>query len=357
MVKTRMNYSVEIFTGQEAQAWDAYVHQHRYGSYCHLSGWKTVVERAYGRPTYYWLCRDSCGRLVGLLPSVHIKHFLFGNSLVSMPYLDIGGILADNPEIQAKLLLEAKKFAASLHIPQVELRQSWADPPADDDKNRLPPGFNKVQMILALPANSELLFKGFKHYNDIRREVRKAAKSGLRFVAGGVDLLDSFYEVFAINMRNLGTPVHSRSFFDQIIRGFKARCEVGVTYLDSKPLAAGIIFYHRNMVSFPFAVSLRSHNLLKPFPLLKWEFLKKACDLGYEFADFGRSTIDSGPYRFKLRWGAKPFPLHWQVIELGQGTHIMETRSKFSLFSKLWQRLPITVTKIIGPSLRKYISL
>jgi len=39
-------------------------------------------------------------------------------------------------------------------------------------------------------------------------------------VAGHLELLDGFYEVFARNMRDLGTPVYAKNFFHNILEAF-----------------------------------------------------------------------------------------------------------------------------------------
>jgi serine/alanine adding enzyme len=349
-------YQVEIYQIENFASWDAYVLQHRSGRYFHLSGWKTVIEQAYGRPTYYWVCRDSGGHIVGLLPTVHIKHFLFGNALVSMPYLDGGGILADNPEICQRMVQEAIELAVARNIPQIELRHFDAEQGAGNSSLEELVS-DKVQMMVPLLESSELLLKGFQNKNKIRTVIRKAEKLGLRFEWGGSEKLDDFYKVFAFNMRDLGTPVHSRAFFEWVWRVFHDYCRVGIVYLESRPIASGIIFCHCDIVSFPFGGSLRSHNHLNPFPFLVWKFLQLGCDQGYKFFDFGRSSIHSGPYKFKERWGAQPQALHWQYVKLGRGKNIIESRGKFSIFSKIWQKLPIPITNLIGPTLRRYISL
>jgi serine/alanine adding enzyme len=351
-----MGYVVERFQAKDAVAWDEYVKQHNAGNYCHLSGWQTVIDRAYGRSTHFWMCCEAEGRIAGLLPTVHLKHPLFGNSLVSMPYLDGGGILADNPEVCRELLASTKESAASSNIPFIELRHSPAKSyPCEGQTQELPT--DKVQMIISLPDDPDLLFKGFQNKNKVRTIVRKAVKLGLRLVLGGEELLQDFYQIFAMNQRELGTPVHSRRFFARIQEVFKDYCQIGVVYMDSVPIAAGIIFCFKDRVSFPWGGSLKSHHNLNPFPFLVWELLKFSCEGGYKLFDFGRSSLDSGPYKFKSRWGAQPYPLHWQQVRLNPGMTIMESRSKFSLFTKIWRKLPLPVTIWFGPALRKFISL
>jgi hypothetical protein len=50
---------------------------------------------------------DSIGEsttVVGILPLVHIRHWLFGNSLVSMPFCDAGGVLATDAVVERMLV-------------------------------------------------------------------------------------------------------------------------------------------------------------------------------------------------------------------------------------------------------------
>ena len=87
--------------------------------------------------------------------------------------------------------------------------------------------------------------------------------------------------------------------------------------------------------------------------------LEYACDNGYKYFDFGRSTPDEGTYKFKKQWGATPQPLHWYDISLtGKPAPEKETeKSKFSRAIQYWQKLPVSVTGFLGPMIRKHIGL
>ena len=56
---------------------------------------------------------------------------------------------------------------------------------------------------------------------------------------------------------------------------------------------------------------------------------------------------------------AKPNPLHWHYISIKGKSADTETseKSKFEKAINLWQKLPVSVTKIIGPMIRKHIEL
>jgi serine/alanine adding enzyme len=351
-----LNPQVELFQGSGRQAWDDYVLQHDQGTLYHLSGWQQVISLAYKRPTYYWWCRNSVKEVMGVLPTVHLKHPLFGNSLVSMPYLDGGGILADTSPVCRQLQEAATELAYIKSISQIELHYLYPNPVHQD----LPGGSNtaenpKVRMVLPLGGNSQELFKSFKA--KLRSQIRKPEKAGLCFAIGGLDRLDDFYQVFVANMRDLGSPVHSSLFFHRLLEAFEIRCQVGVVYHGNQPVAAGIIFQFRDFTHILWASSLRSFNHLSPNMMLYWQFLKVACDGGYKFFDFGRSTLGSGTYKFKEQWGAAARPLFWENMNFTGKMSRARTKDQFSLLIKVWQKIPVPLTKIIGPIIRRYISL
>ena len=115
----------------------------------------------------------------------------------------------------------------------------------------------------------------------------------------------------------------------------------------------------RDTLENPWASSLREYSRLSPNMLLYWTMLEYACDNGYSYFDFGRSSPDEGTYKFKKQWGAEPIPLHWHYILLNGQPIIEETseKSKFEKAIHFWKKLPVRVTKIIGPMIRKNIGL
>ena len=93
--------------------------------------------------------------------------------------------------------------------------------------------------------------------------------------------------------------------------------------------------------------------------MLYWNFLKYAADNGFKSFDFGRSTLGENTYKFKKQWGAKSIPLSWQYwVKNGDGLPDMDSNNpKFELAIKSWKKLPVGVTKLLGPRIREYIWL
>ena len=121
-----MNIQVKTIQSTDASAWDAYVLSHPNATLYHLFGWKNIIEKTYAHKTYYLIAEQQPNNpinpVIGILPLVHIKHFIFGNSLISIPFFDLGGILADNDEVEKALLSEAIKLAQKLKAKNIELR-------------------------------------------------------------------------------------------------------------------------------------------------------------------------------------------------------------------------------------------
>ncbi|MBT3806032.1 MAG: FemAB family PEP-CTERM system-associated protein [Desulfobacula sp.] len=346
-----------------SELWDKYVYDHPGGILYHLFSWKRTIEKTYGHKTYYLAAfnKNSEESLTGILPLIHLKHFIFGNSLISMPFFDMGGILADNEEIEKALLGEAIKLGKSLNVDSIELRHSRACPSFEkfDFSNPIVCTLktHKVRMLLKLPESSEILMKSFK--SKLRSQIKKPIKEGLESKIGGLELLDEFYKVFLINMRDLGSPVHSKKLLENVLEQFKEHTRILIVHKDNNPYAASIVFGFKDTLENPWSSSLQRYRRLSPNMLLYWTMLEYACDSKYKYFDFGRSTPEEGTYRFKQQWGAQPEPLHWNHIHLN-GKPVNEEaseKSRFNIAIQCWQKLPVTVTGILGPMIRKNIGL
>ena len=65
----------------DERAWDDFVRAAPGATFFHLSGWKRVIEKAFGHRTFYLMARRGPA-VVGVLPLTHVKSRLFGNSLI-----------------------------------------------------------------------------------------------------------------------------------------------------------------------------------------------------------------------------------------------------------------------------------
>ena len=336
-----------VTTHATEQEWDAFVEQSGEATGYHLWRWRRVMERAFGHRTLYLAARDG-DAIVGVLPTVIMKSWLFGRSLVSLPFVNYGGVIAVNEDVRRALLDSAAAIASEEQVTHVELRHLVR---RFDD---LPVKQHKVTMLLRLAANEADAWTALDR--KVRNQIKKAQKSGLTVENGGSELLGDFYAVFAENMRDLGTPVYSRRFFEEVLAVFPATARVFVARLAGAPVAAAITYGFRETLEVPWASALRSSRPLCANTLLYWHVMLHAIAEGRSTFDFGRSTPGDGPFQFKRQWGAEPSPLSWEYRLLkGDVPNVSPTNPKFQMAIAMWKRLPVPVATWLGPSIVRSI--
>ncbi|MGD0485616.1 MAG: FemAB family XrtA/PEP-CTERM system-associated protein [Syntrophorhabdales bacterium] len=353
--------SVRIATTGDKEAWDDYVATSPRSSAWHLWGWRKVIGKTYGHTPYYLLATDE-SKIEGVLPLFHLKSLLFGNMLVSMPFLDGGGLLTDTDDAGRSLLLEAVNIARRTGASTIELRHleppTWLAGPLPGGIPTHGPRPSKVRMLLALPGSSEVLVNSFKA--KLRSQIKRPSKEGCRAVIGGMELLDQFYRVFLVTMRDLGSPVHSKTLFVRVLQEFSGNARIFLVTKEQAPIAGSLTISLGDTVVNPWASSLRAFSALSPNMLLYWTMLEFACNNGFRFFDFGRSSPDGGTYRFKAQWGAAPVPLNWGYISLSADKSpapVTAQRNRLDRFTRYWKRLPVGLTSVLGPVIRRQISL
>jgi len=329
--------------------WDAYVERHPQATGYHSWAWRGVIERAFKHPAHYVVARDGSGVMQGVLPLVRFNSWLFGRFLVSLPFLNYGGILANHDAARRALLDAAVALARKHNSRHIELRHQGRQLPD------MPVKQHKVTMLRPLEATTDAAWKRLD--NKVRNQVRKAEKSGLVGTVGGAEFLADFYPIFARNMRDLGTPVYAQRFFEEVLEAFSDRARVFVVRKDTTPVAAGIGLTWRDTIEVPWASSLREYRQMCPNMVLYWTAIKHGVDAGLRTLDFGRSTPGGGTYQFKKQWGAEPVPLNWEYW-LREGISLPDQgpkNAKFKGLIALWKTLPLPVASWLGPRLVRHI--
>ncbi len=311
--------------------------------------WLRVLQDGLQHTPYVLLHRSNSETL-GYLPLALVKSTLFGRFLVSLPYLNRAGIAAHNAASASELLQAAVKLANDLDVRYLEMRHHAL---TLDDALITHNRDNKVRMVRVLPDSPETLFKEVGP--KVRNQIRKGEKSGLSIQWGGEILLNDFYTVFATNMRDLGTPVYSRKLFSAILQHFPEEAELAVVYQSDKPIAGALLVHddhleHSSQV--PSASCLRAYNHTNANMWMYHQLLLRAMARGSKEFDFGRSSEDSGTYRFKKQWGALPHPTIWQYHLIhGELDAARPDNPRMQRRIKMWKKLPLWMTRLIGPGI------
>lgn len=327
--------------------WDDFVTAHPLASPYHLGATRQAVHATFGHRTKYLSAFDANDHILGILPLVQLKSRLFGNFVVSMPFFNYGGVLANNLETSEKLIQAAGQWADEIGAQHIELRH------LKPIGMTLPRREDKVSFWLPLPDDVEQLWNSFKP--KVRAQIRRPAELKPKTRFGGEELLDDFYQVFAHNMRDLGTPVYGKRFFRQMLNAQGGRGRLVVVYLDRKPVGCAFLLGFRERMEIPWASTVRVTNAVGINMLMYWTVLQYAVREGYKVFDFGRCSKDSGTYRFKRQWGAKPIPLVWEYRLASEQMlpQLNPDNPKFRFLIAVWQRLPVWLTKLLGPPIVK----
>jgi FemAB-related protein (PEP-CTERM system-associated) len=336
---------VRLATRADTDRWEAFVERCPEATFFHRAGWKEVVERVFRHRAFYLVAERDAG-IVGILPLVETKSFLFGHALVSLPFCVYGGVAATDPAAVPALHAAAQALAARLGADHLELR------------NRIPrePGWPRQDLYVtfrkALVPDVEANMLAIPRKQ--RAMVRKGAKHGL---ASEIDATAArFFGLYADNMRRHGTPPQPRRYFETLLEVFGRDAEV-LTVLDpgGRPVSSVLSFYFRDEVLPYYAGDAAEARDLAANDFKYWELMRRACERGCRVFDYGRSKRGTGSFDFKKNWGFEAEPLHYEYA-LRRGGRIPEhnpLNPKYRALIALWRRLPLPVANRLGPFLAR----
>lgn len=335
---------VRDFEAGDADAWDAYVAAQPAASFFHRIGWKNVIERAFSHRCHYLLAERE-GRICGILPLVHQRSVLFGNALISIPFGVYGGVAADDDDVAAALVEQALARAHALKVDCLELRHMQKTCP-DWPRKDLYVTFRKsisgddAENLAAIPRKQ-------------RAMIRKGEKAGLSHRV--TTQIEPFYSMYAESVRNLGTPVFPKRYFRLLCEEFAADIELLVVEEQGTPVAGVMSFFHRDEVLPYYGGGTLRARAVKANDYMYWQVMRRAVARGVRVFDYGRSKTGTGSYRFKKHWGFEPEPLHYEYGLVGAHSipDVSPANPKYKLFIATWKRLPLPVSKAIGPWLAR----
>ena len=372
--------TIRFYQDIDRPFWDSYVLNHPSGTFFHLIGWKTVIEKTFHHKSYYLIAESNgnstnainstnpknsnnpsnsinpsnpinpTNQIVGILPLFSVKSYLFCKSLVSLPFAAYGGVLADDQEAADQLLDKAKEITYSGGLDYLELR-------------------NKVGGIDVLPQKELYVFFRREIFEDLesnmnaiprksRRMIRVGEKAGLTYKFGREELLPEFYKIFSRSYHRLGSPVFSMKLFKSLLRELKEQANILlVKNREGKPISSVLSFFYKDQVLPYYAGSLFEYRDLAPNDYMYWQLMKYGWENGYKLFDFGRSKVDTGSYDFKRHWGFEPEPLPYQYFlnRINGIPNLSPANPKYQKKIEMWRKMPFWATRIIGPHIVKYI--
>ena len=336
-----------VDAGNDREQWDRYVSSSARSTFCHQAGWKNIMTDVLGHESLYTAAVDDSGVWRGVLPLVRVRSVL-GHYLISLPFLNDGGPVGDSAAQQSLVehaVEEARKSGAGL----LELRAR------EDVPGPLTSSYRRVSVHLTLPSSVEELWANTLR-PKLRAQIRRPGKEGMIFRCGDGEL-DGFYAVFARNMRDLGTPVLPRAFFELGASSFGASMIFAAVYnSNGAPVAGACCLHWRDELEVTWASSLKEYNRLSPNMLLYASLMEEAIDRDVKVFNFGRSAPGSSTHRFKRQWGGQDVPLPWPFWSRHPAVSVPSAKNPFyRVATAAWSHLPVSIANRLGPVLARLL--
>ncbi len=330
--------------------WDEYVRKHAHGSPFHLEAWKKCVEETYGFQAFYIEARRGLA-LAGVLPLFLVDNLLTGKVLMSTPFAVYGGALADDPAAYEAIAGKVRMLGQELGVQYVELRNAHAEQVLG-----FSPLNRYVTFVQTLGSTEQSILESIPR--KTRRMVRKSVEAGF---TTGVETVDPghFEELYARNLRRLGTPAFPSRHFTNILKHFKDSVAIHQHHLNGELAGAVLTFYFRDRLLPYYGASNPALNAAAPNNFMYFDLMRWGKANGFEVFDFGRSkkAAASGSYDFKSHWGMTELELPYEILLVKRKNlpNFSPANPAFAWPLKIWSRLPLALTRWLGPWLIRLV--
>jgi FemAB-related protein (PEP-CTERM system-associated) len=335
-------------TSAAAAEWDAFVASRPDSTFFHLSGWRQVMKRSFGHACPYLEARKD-DALGAIMPLTEINSRLFGHFLIGNGFTVGGGPLFADANAFAALLEEAASLGRAHKVAYIELRDCGAAGPPWQTRSDLYAGFegpiakDEADNLKQIPRKQ-------------RAVVRKALEQGFEIAIERQTR--PFFDLYARSVRDHGTPVLPRRYFEALLSVFGEACEILTVRQGGQPISSVLSFFFRDRVLPYYTGSIPEARRSGANDMMYWALMRRAVERGCAVFDFGRSKVGTGPYSFKSNWGFAPRPISHQYLLLGRDTlpNLNPTNPRYAKLIAAWQRLPLPIANAISPFISRSLA-
>ncbi|MFA5124374.1 MAG: GNAT family N-acetyltransferase [Patescibacteria group bacterium] len=331
--------AIKELTKDQEQAWENFLNNCEESNFSHSLRMRKIIRDNYGFADNYLVSTNDRGLIVGILPLFKINK----KKSVSLPFTDSAGFIGNESalsEFADYLMRQTAKDSKEYELRQAEARNfSQASLSTDN-----------ISSMIDLKEDSDNLWKRID--KKARNQVRKAEKYNPEYLRQK-ELLADFYLLYLKSMKRHGTPAHKVTFFANIMEQFDGII-CAVKY-NNQTVAAALTFIHKNILHIPWAASDRKFKSLNFNDYLYWRMISESCDRGLDGVDLGRSQVDSPVAKFKNQWDCRDTVLQYYLISSKRKNNKAPQKSGLRYLAKIYRLLPLNITALIGPRLRKYL--
>jgi FemAB-related protein (PEP-CTERM system-associated) len=257
-------------------------------------------------------------------------------------------VLAHSDDVVRELHEHAIRLGQELEVDYVEFRNSRREQCVAEPNVDRYVSFNQA----LVPDENALLESLPKKTRNI---VRKSLKPKFEMRYQSTDLAN-FEDLYAKSMRRLGTPCFPSKYFSSLLRNFGAMIDVREVWLDGKVMAASLNFMFKGDMHIYYAAADTQYNSLGPNTFMYFDHLRWAGAHGYQTFDFGRCKRGTGVFEFKRHWNTtmRELPYEVELVKRKELPNYSPVNPKFHLAIKIWQHMPLWLTRWMGPKLIRF---
>jgi CelD/BcsL family acetyltransferase involved in cellulose biosynthesis len=350
--------------------WEAFLRTHPDALVYHHPAWLDVLAREYGQEPIGLACESRDGELVGVLPLFRGRGLRFrvegqsaGGRLVSLPRTPVAGPVAADRESAARLLDAAVGHAGAAGVRlQLKVEGRGLDGLVD--------GLEGMPWLPTyareLPDEPDgLRFGNSRNHARIMWAIGKARKHGVDVrPAESEEDLRAWYRLYLETMRTHAVPPRPYRFFAALWRELRPRGLMRLIVAerreaDGPRLLAGSVFLMFGRTVFYAYTGAHAEGLrLRANDVIQWRAMHDAVKGGFRRYDLGEvSEDDPGLVDFKKKWGTTPTLLYryYHPPLDPEGAGVLESGRRLrTLGSKVWRRLPLGLTAVVGDRLYRY---
>lgn len=347
-----------IDTCEDRDEWNTFVERNDGPVYARW-GWSEAVG-SYGHDQWRIVVRNQdTGDIVAVLPLCHVKSQLFGSQLLSPGFAERGSTVLDKDATSTRarrlLLEQIKQMADSLGVDFVSLRGDRGSHPDDFVvQNRY------VTFQAPVGQGRDAIWSDVK--DSRQRQIEQAVDNDSLQVRVGTSLedLEEYYRLYLETMRGHGSPPHSFEFFRILWERLHDKGDLRLSMVTREgSMINGMIDLSSGSTVYQWGVvSDYDFRDLNGGSLLLWKSLEWAAENGYDTYEFGRTREGSGVYMFKKSFGGSKEWYDDLYYFPGQATEPPDPEDgKYDQVREVWRRLPLSVTRMLGPHIRKRIGI
>jgi len=295
-----------------------------------------------------YLLAEEGDKVRGVLPLFYVKNILVKSALISSPFAVYGGILADSREAARSLRDAAENLGRDLGVQYIELRNGRLEQCVGE------PNINGyVSFSQPIGPDQEAILGAIPR--KTRAMIRKALK--LPFNARVTRDLRAFEALYSTNLRRLGTPCFPHKYFEALLKHFGPSVYIHEYELDGKIVSAVLTFCFRDQILPYYGASDSKFNSSGPNNFMYFNLMHWGGQNGYRVYDFGRSRRHSCSYEFKAHWGMveRTLPYEMVLLKRKELPNFSPSNPKYQLAMRVWQKLPLAITRAVGPTLLKLV--